>query len=143
MLSMGNWEWVSNATGYYYDSQGQPLAVVKGSLDGTLASGIYAPDHASSTLNYKGIKVDGSPQTTGALGVTFKPFHGLRVGADWVFEARNYTDATLSGSVNNLFNYNYITHGLSPLTSDGNWRNAQFVFYSFGRTYSMKLRLNF
>lgn len=185
MLSMGNWEWVSNATGYYYDSQGQPLAVVKGSLDGTLASGIYAPDHASSTLNYKGIKVDGSPQTTGALGVTFKPFHGLRVGADWVFEARNYTDqylntsdlsftkpldvaqpwkmpwghttdlhasyrfnfggldATLSGSVNNLFNYNYITHGQSPLTSDGNWRNAQFVFYSFGRTYSMKLRLNF
>ncbi len=185
MLSMGNWEWVSNATGYYYDSQGQPLAVVKGSLDGTIASGIYAPDHASSTLNYKGIKVDGSPQTTGALGVTFKPFNGLRVGADWVFEARNYTDqylntsdlsftkpldvaqpwkmpwghttdlhasyrfnfggldATLSGSVNNLFNYNYITHGQSPLTTDGNWRNAQFVFYSFGRTYSMKLRLNF
>lgn len=185
MLSMGNWEWVSNATGYYYDSQGQPLAVVKGSLDGTLASGIYAPDHASSTLNYKGIKVDGSPQTTGALGVTFKPFHGLRVGADWVFEARNYTDqylntsdlsftkpldvaqpwkmpwghttdlhasyrfnfggldATLSGSVNNLFDYNYITHGQSPLTTDGDWKNAQFVFYSFGRTYSMKLRLNF
>lgn len=185
MLSMGNWEWVSNATGYYYNSLGQPLAVVKGSLDGTLASGIYAPDHASSTLNYKGIKVDGSPQTTGALGVTFKPFHGFRIGADWVFEARNYTDqylnandlsftkplnvaqpwkmpwghttdlhasyrfnlggldATLSGSVNNLFDYNYITHGQSPLTSDGDWKNAQFVFYSFGRTYSMKLRLNF
>jgi len=185
MLSMGNWEWTSNASGYYYNSIGQPLAVVKGSLNGTLASGIYAPDHASSTLNYKGIKVDGSPQTTGALGVTFRPFHGFRIGADWVFAARNYTDqylntndlkfdgvlqvaqpwkmpwghttdlnasykfkmagfdATLSGSVNNVFDYNYITHGQSPLAADGNWQNAQFVFYSFGRTYSMKLRLNF
>ncbi len=184
MLSLGNWEWVSDATGYYY-SIGQPLAVVKGNLDGTLASGIYAEDHAKSTLNYKGIKVDGSPQTTGALGVTFKPFNGLRIGADWVFESRNYADqylstsalsfdkplnvaqpwkmpwghttdlnasyrfkmggfdAILSGSVNNLFDYNYITHGQSPLTTDGTWENAEFVFYSFGRTYSMKLRLNF
>lgn len=185
MLSMGNWEWVSNATGYYYNSIGQPLAVVKGQLNGTLASGIYAEDHAKSTLNYKGIKVDGSPQTTGALGVTFKPFPGMRIGADWVFEARNYADqylstsalsfdkplnvaqpwkmpwghttdlnasyrfkmagfdAVISGSVNNLFDYNYITHGQSPLTTDGTWQNAEFVFYSFGRTYSMKLRLNF
>ena len=185
MLSLGNWEWVSDATGYYYNSIGQPLAVVKGNLDGTLASGIYAEDHAKSTLNYKGIKVDGSPQTTGALGVTFKPFNGLRIGADWVFESRNYADqylstsalsfdkplnvaqpwkmpwghttdlnasyrfkmggfdAILSGSVNNLFDYNYITHGQSPLTTDGTWENAEFVFYSFGRTYSMKLRLNF
>lgn len=185
MLSMGNWEWTSNATGYYYNSLGQPLAVEKGNLTGALASGIYAPDHASATLNYKGVKVDGSPQTTGAIGVTFRPFSGFRIGADWVMEARNYTDqylntsdlsfnkplnvaqpwkmpwghttdlnasyrfkmggfdATLSGSVNNLFDYNYITHGQSPLTSDGTWENASFVFYSFGRTYSMKLRLNF
>ena len=185
MLSMGNWEWVSNATGYYYNSLGQPLANVKGSITGALASGIYSEDHASSTLNYKNIKVDGSPQTTGALGVTFKPFPGMRIGADWVFEARNYADqymnsnnltlnkpldvaqpwkmpwghttdlnasyrfkmagfdAVISGSVNNLFDYNYITHGQSPLTKDGTWENAEFVFYSFGRTYSMKLRLNF
>ncbi|MBJ2182948.1 MAG: carboxypeptidase-like regulatory domain-containing protein [Muribaculaceae bacterium] len=185
MLSMGNWEWTSNATGYYYSSIGEPLALVKGQLTGAVASGIYAPDHVWSTLNYKGVKVDGSPQTTGALGVTFRPFNGFRIGADWVFETRNYTDqylntndlkyndvlqvaqpwkmpwghttdlhasykfnmggfdAVLSGSVNNLFDYNYITHGQSPLTTDGTWENAQFVFYSFGRTYSMKLRLNF
>lgn len=185
MLSLGNWEWTSNATGYYYSSIGEPLTLVKGQLTGAVASGIYAPDHTWSTLNYKGVKVDGSPQTTGALGVTFRPFNGFRIGADWVFEARNYTDqylntndlkyndvlqvaqpwkmpwghttdlhasykfnmggfdAVLSGSVNNLFDYNYITHGQSPLTTDGTWENAQFVFYSFGRTYSMKLRLNF
>ena len=185
MLSLGNWEWVSNASGYYFNSLGQPLALEKGSLTGAIASEIYGPDHAHADLNYKGIKVDGSPQTTAAIGVTFRPFRGFRIGADWTVAARNYTDqylntsnlsftkpidvaqpwempwghttdlnasykfpiggldATISGNVNNLFNYNYITHGQSPLTEDGTWRNAEYVFYSFGRTYSIKLRLNF
>ena len=49
MLSLGNWIWTNNAVGYFYNSQGQPLADAKGKI----ASGIYAADHAKMTLNPK------------------------------------------------------------------------------------------
>lgn len=182
MLSWGDWEWDSNATGYFYNQNGQPLANIN---TGAIASGIYAPDHVSATLNQKGIKVGGSAQTTANLGVTFKPFKGFRIGADWTVAARNYSDlnitsstlsdnseinvkdpwcipwgstidlncsyrfkmggfnATLYGNVHNLANYNYITQAYTPVGSQGSWENAYQVFYSFGRTYSLKLRLNF
>lgn len=36
MVSVGDWKWDSNATGYFYNSAGDPLADLKG----TVASGI-------------------------------------------------------------------------------------------------------
>lgn len=181
MLSLGNYEWASNATGYFYNQLGQPLK----DLAGNLASGILAPDHAHATLMQKDRKVGGSAQTTAALGVQFRPFKGFRIGADWTVAARNYSDytisassysangtvkvadpweipwgnqldlnasyrfkiggvdATLSGNVHNLFNYNYVVDAYTNSGVDGTWDNAFRVFYSFGRTYSMKLRVNF
>ena len=67
-------------------------------LRGNLASGVLAEDHAYTTLNQKGIKVGGSAQTTASLGVTFRPFKGFRIGADWVVNARNYSDYQVSSS---------------------------------------------
>lgn len=181
MLSLGDWIWDSNATGYFYNQEGQPLA----DLRGNLASGILAPDHASATVNQKGVKVGGSAQTTGALGLQFKPFKGFRIGADWTFSARNYSDysisasqlganttlnvgdpwripwgnqfdmnasykfkiggvdATLFGNVNNLFNYNYVVDATTASDARGTWDNAYRVFYSFGRTYSVRLKISF
>ena len=94
MFSWGDWEWASNATGYFYNQNGQPLA----NLQGVVASGIMAPDHAKATLNQKGVKVGGSAQTTGSLGLNFRPFKGFRIGADWVVNARNYSDYQISSS---------------------------------------------
>lgn len=181
MLSLGDWQWDSDATGYFYNQNGAPLA----KLDGTVASGILAEDHLHATLEQKGVKVSGSAQTTGALGVTFRPFKGFRIGADWTAYARNYSDiyltssslqngkvlkpgtpwripwgntldlsasyrfklggidATLYGNVNNLCSYNYVTQAQTPLGEVGTWENANRLFYSFGRTYSLKLKLNF
>ena len=181
MLSLGDWQWDSNATGYFYNQNGAPLSA----LDGTIASGILAPDHLSATLEQKGVKVSGSAQTTAALGATFKPFKGFRIGADWTIYARNYSDinltssslqngsvlkpgtpwripwgnmldmsasynfdlgginATIYGNVNNLCNYNYVTQAQTPLGAEGTWMNANRVFYTFGRTYSVKLKINF
>ena len=56
MFSYGDWQWDSNATGYWYNSAGQPVADNKG----TVASGIQAADHAKSVINLKGVKVGGS-----------------------------------------------------------------------------------
>ena len=179
MLSIGDYEWASNAKGYFYDVLGQPLK----DLAGNIASGILAEDHAWGILNQKGVKVGGSAQTTAALGVTFRPFKGMRIGADWKVNARNYSDysvsvpsmnseinvgdpwripwgnqldlsasynfniggvnATLYGNVHNLFNYNYVVDAWSNSEVNATWENIYGVFYSFGRTYSMKLRINF
>lgn len=181
MLSIGDWTWDSNPTGYFYTEQGQPLA----KLDGTLASGILAADHARATVMQKGRKIGGSAQTTGFLGVSFKPFKGFRIGADWTCSARNYSDyeissdsytpgaeitvgkpwqipwgneldcfasykfnigkvsATIYGNVNNLLGYNYVKDAYTLTGSDGTWNNAFRTFYSFGRTFSVKLKINF
>ncbi len=178
MLSLGNYEWASNAKGYFYNLQGQPIKT-----NGDLASGIMSEDHAWGVLNQKGIKVGGSAQTTAAIGATFRPWKGFRIGADWKANARNYSDyslsvpdlgkeislakpwqipwgnqfdlhaswnfniggvdATLYGNVHNLFNYNYVVDAWSNSSVDGAWNTIYGTFYSFGRTYSMKLRVNF
>lgn len=182
MFSIGNWTWTNNPKGYYYNEQGQPLANI---LTGELASSVGAPDHAWSILNQKGHKVCGSAQTTGGLSVTFRPFKGFRIGADWTFSARNYADyyldassletnkeltladpwripwgnefdlsasysfkiaglnATLYGNVFNLFNYFYIKDAQTPYNINGTWENATYAVYSFGRTFSLRLKVNF
>lgn len=181
MLSIGNWKWDSNATGYFYNQQGEPLANTKG----LVASGIQAPDHLYATINQKGVRVGGSAQTTGSFTAQFIPFKNMRVGADWTFNANNYSDyqissslfenggdinvaepwripwgqqidlnasyrfniggvrATLYGNVYNLFNNNYIVDAYTKTSERGTWENAFRVFYSFGRTYSLRLRINF
>ena len=183
MLSLGDWQWDSDATGYFYNQNGDPLS----NLNGAIASGLMSPDHMMVTLNQKGMKVAGSAQTTMALGVTFKPIKGFRIGLDWTAYFRDYSDlylnastlesnankvvtpaprwrmpwgnvldfsasyrfklggldATIYGNVNNLCNYNYVTQSQTPLSEDGTWRNANRVFYNFGRTWSCKLKVNF
>lgn len=49
--------------------------------------------------------------------------------------------ATLSGNVNNLFNQEYIADARDGSTHD--WDSATRVLYGFGRTYSIRLKLNF
>lgn len=181
MFSWGDWQWDNNAKGYFYNDQGQPLA----NTNGDLASGIKAEDHAWAIVNQKGVKIGGSAQTTGALGVTFRPFKGFRIGGDWTMSARNYSDysvngsdlssgaildvkdpwnipwgnefdlncsykfkmagldATIYGNVYNLFNYNYVKDATTNYNVEGTWQNAYKVFYSFGRTFSLRLKVNF
>lgn len=181
MLSLGDYEWASSPRGYFYSPSGEPLAA----LNGTPASGVGAEDHLSAVLNQKGIKVGGTAQTTGSISATFYPFKGWRIGADWTFNANNYSDyavsgtnfdpgsditvkepwhipwgqqldlsasygfkiggvdARLSGNINNLFDYNYVVDAYNATGVKGEWDNVYRVFYSFGRTYSLKLRVNF
>ncbi len=94
MLSLGDYEWASNAVGYFYDQNGFPLA----NLNGSLASGVLADDHLKATLEQKGVKVGGTAQTTGSLSATFRPFKGWRIGADWIMNANNYSDYQVKDS---------------------------------------------
>ncbi|MBR5849935.1 MAG: TonB-dependent receptor plug domain-containing protein [Alistipes sp.] len=180
MASLGDWIWTSNSRGYIYDSQGQPMTT---KLDGSVASGIMAEDHAWIDLNQKDIHVGGSAQITGALGVDVFPMKGLRLSADWNVYANNYADfylgtnltpntdvnvndpwripwghqldlsasynfkigglnATLYGNVNNVYDYNYIMDAQCAYDAK-TWREAYAVMYSFGRTYTLKLKIRF
>ncbi|MBD5261149.1 MAG: TonB-dependent receptor plug domain-containing protein [Bacteroides sp.] len=183
MFSLGDWNWSNNPKGYFYNEQGMPLA---DTYNGKLASGIKAEDHAWAILNQKGHKVCGSAQTTGGLGVDFKPFKGFKIGADWTFSARNYSDfylsgdsafgvnsevtlsdpwripfgneldlsasysfklggmnATIYGNIYNLCNNFYIKDAQTPYNENGAWDNVTYAIYSFGRTYSLRLKINF
>ena len=145
-----------------------------------------AEDHAWLNLKQKGIKVGGSAQTTGALGVTVRPMKGLRVSADWNAYGNNYADfyigsntslngnstvdvkdpwkipwghqldlsasyafkignirATIYGNVNNVYDYNYIMDAQCAAADEGIWQNVYAVMYSFGRTYTVRLKINF
>ena len=93
MLSVGSWKWDSDSVkGYIYDKHGQALT-----MDGNITEP-GSSDHAWALINMKGINVGGSAQTTANLGVTFKPFKGFRIGAEYTVYDRNYAYYSFSGS---------------------------------------------
>ena len=185
MLSLGDWKWNSNATGYAYDEYGNAL-----NEDGAKTE-IGADDHAYASIDLDGVRVGGSAQTTAAIGLTVKPMEGLRIGLDWTYYARNYAyysfsgsnlslgktvsildpwkipdasqfdlnasykfdlgsdlKATISGNVNNLFDYQYISKAYNPSTivsSSYSQATADniYCYFAFGRTYSVRLKVQF
>lgn len=51
-------------------------------------------------------------------------------------------NATLSGNVNNLLDYQYISKAWNPRSGEATDSNI-YCFYAFGRTYSVRLKVNF
>ncbi|MEG2240031.1 MAG: TonB-dependent receptor [Alistipes sp.] len=68
--------------------------------------------------------------------------HQIDLSASYSFKIGNCR-ATLYGKVNNLLNYNYIMDAQCAAEKEPIWQNAYAVMYSFGRTYSVKLKLYF
>lgn len=178
MLSIGDWKWDSNATGYAFDEYGNPLD----SKGGIVEAG--SPEQAWAKINLKGIRVGGSAQTTAALGASVKLEGGLRFGVDWTLYGRNYAyyalsgsnlsigqektilspwkvptasqidlnasyrfkiaglNTTISGNVNNLLNYFYISKAYNPQSGEVS-PNSIYAYYAFGRTASVRLKVNF
>jgi hypothetical protein len=171
MLSIGDWKWTSNASGFAYNGDGQPVdgsgnVVTEGS-----------PNHMKVEFNNKGIVVGGSAQITANLGFTFQFLQDFRVGMDYIYFDKNYAQnfrssfnemldvlpvqpwripaggqldvfarynfrigpqrANLTGNINNILNSHYIVDA-----NGTEWHNAQ-VFYSFGRTWSITLKVYF
>ena len=178
MFSWGDWKWGSNAKGYFYTEQGQPVT-----KSGAITT-VKAEDHAWAYINMDGVRVGGSAQTTAAVGVNVNLSKDLRIGADWTYYGRNYSyysvdgsllsmnkeitlddpweipaayqfdvnasykfkmgnlNATLSGNVNNLLDYQYISKAWNPKGTVATDENV-YVFYNHGRTFSVRLKVNF
>lgn len=188
MFSIGDWQWDSNASGNFLvngqivnnakikDDQNKDKVIIVNAVQNGLEPGMMQ-------LNLKDVKVGGSAQTTAALGATANVSKAIRLGLDWNFFGRNYSDfsfsssdltigglkayespwripsantfdlfasyrfnlgsmkAVLSGNVNNVFDQEYI----SEATDGGNhdWKTAYNVYYGFGRTFNVRLKLSF
>lgn len=96
MFSLGDWEWRDNATGYWYDRNGQ-------ALDRNFnVTQIGSADHAFTYLELEGVKVGNSAQTTAALSATYEVLKGLRLGVDGNYFGRNYSDYDIAGAIRNI-----------------------------------------
>ncbi len=175
MLSIGDWKWASNATGYAYNLNGQPI-----DKNGKEVSTVAGPDHAKVQVNLKDVRVGNSAQWTGALGVKYKMMEDFCLSADYTYYDHNYANysltlgssdktyqtpwripaagvadanvsyrfmfgklgAVLSGNINNLLNEEYITDADVTAGVAQDWKTAR-VFYGFGRTFSIRLKLEF
>lgn len=190
MFAMADNTWQNSPVGYYYNSQGQALSSLGDRSTPSTITTPLAEDHLHATIEQKGIKVGGSAQLTGALGVQLKPFSGFRIGADWTCNANNYSDFSLNSSSNssqldpkkplvisepwkipfgnqldinasynfpitegvrcsfsanvyNVFNNYYIMDAYTDHSTTGTWENAYRVFYSQGRTFSLRAKFYF
>lgn len=184
MLSLGDWCWDSNATGYIYNENGIALTPEGEKTE------IMADNHAWAKINLKDIKVGGSAQTTAMLGASVKPMKGLKVSGECTYYGNKYAyysfngaslslgkeikllapwkiphacqvdlnasyrfeigklKATLYGNVNNLFDYQYISKAYNPTSIESDkYKEANesniYCFYALGRTYSIRLKVNF
>lgn len=175
MISLGDWNWENNASGYLYNRVGEPV-----DANGFVV-GLLSPEHAKVDVNLAGIHVGNSAQTTAALGFNYQVLKGFRLGLDGNYFGRNYSyfnissvgtnlspaefaqpwmipdavtfdffanyrfklgeyDTSLVGNIFNVFDSEYISDATDG--SDHTWKTAT-VFYGFGRTWSLSLKLKF
>lgn len=124
MLSLGNWKWNSNATGYWYNKDGQALDKNKVVVE------VGSPDHAKSTLNLKGIHVGNSAQTTAALGINYEFMKGLRFGLDGNYYGRNFSNFDISVA-------DIKSSGVQPFSQP--WRIPDAFVFDFNMSYRFKI----
>jgi outer membrane cobalamin receptor len=67
-------------------------------------------------------------------------YHTFDLNASYAFHMGGFR-STVSGNINNLFNQEYISQAYDGANHD--WQSAYRVFYGFGRTMSVRLKVNF
>ena len=84
MVSIGDWRWNSNPTGYCYNRESQAV-----DRNGNIVEE-FSPEHASMTLTTKGVHIGNSAQSSASLGASYKLFGNFKIGFDAIYYGRNY-----------------------------------------------------
>jgi len=91
MLSVGDWHWQNNATGYLFNREGQPV-----NANGDVVESVN--DAYQFQMNLEGIKVGNSAQTTVALGLNYQILKGFKIGIEGDYFGRNYSYFNISSA---------------------------------------------
>ncbi len=123
MISLGDWNWQNNATGYLYNSQGQPV-----DKSGNVVA-MLSPEQGVVKVNLAGIHVGNSAQTTAAVGFNYQILKGFRVGVDGNYFGRNYA----------YFNISSVGTSLSSSDFAQPWQIPDAVVFDFNSSYRFKI----
>jgi outer membrane cobalamin receptor len=123
MLSLGDWRWTNNASGYMYTRQGIPVDKYGNEVE------MLSPEHYKMTVNLKGVKVGNSAQTSAALGANYELLKGLRAGLDFTFWDRNYS----------YFKISDVGTTLSDVSFSQPWRIPAAGVFDFNASYRFKV----
>ena len=156
MVSLGDWQWKSNASADLKDENEEIFRTIDVYSDGlkvgdaaqtTFALGLNYDFAENTTLyldyNYAGdmyasYAVD-SRSTPGADEAWKSPAYGLfDIGLKHSFDFGPF-DASIIGRINNALNTEYI----SDANDQGNGYEDALVYFGAGRTYSVSFKLNF
>jgi hypothetical protein len=169
MVSLGDWKWQNNTKGYLFNSVGQAMHLSNGTFVNSTTpdsvavniKGVHVGNSAQTTaaigFNYqilKGFRVGLDGNYYGRNYASYRiNFSNDTVVDPWMipdaltfdfnsnyrFKIGDY-DASLNGNINNLFNNHFISDATDGAKHD--WTTAQ-VFYGFGRTWNLNLKIKF
>ena len=96
--------------------------------------------------NYAYYSLSGSNLSLGKTNTVVDPWKipsasQVDVNASYKFKIAGL-NSTISANVNNLFDYQYLGKAWNPQSGDVN-ENTIYGFYTFGRTFSTRLKINF
>lgn len=123
MISLGDWNWENNASGYLYNRNGDPVDAKGQVVD------LLGPDHAKVDVNIGGIHVGNSAQTTAAVGFKYELLKGFRVGLDANYFGRNYS----------YFNISSVGTNLSPAEFAQPWKIPDATILDLNTSYRFKI----
>jgi len=123
MLSLGDWTWQNNATGYLYDSQGQPV-----DKNGNVVA-LKSAEQGVVKVNLSGIHVGNSAQTTAAVGLNYQILNGFRFGLDGNYYGRNFA----------YFNISPVGTNLAASDFAQPWQIPDAVVFDFNASYKFKI----
>lgn len=140
MLTLGDYQWYGTGEGYVYDEHSNAVDA---------AGNIVTPfsnQHAQARVNLDDIRVGGSAQTTGGLGLDLKlgevlgfgKGRDLKIGADWTYRGRNYSYYSLSGN-NITVKQNATTGEWATTTPQSPWKIPSASDLDLRITYKFKL----
>jgi len=169
MFSIGDWKWDKDVEAYTYNSNGQavdgsgnvvtPLSAEHNKVELKIA-GVHVGDAAQTTaslgLSYeilKGLKIGADAKYYSRLFANYRSVADLDGTDPWIVPDYYTVDAnlrykfkfaglksTVYFNVDNILDQEYIVDANNGSSND--WDTAT-VFYGFGRTWSLGLKINF
>lgn len=124
MISLGDWKWKDQATGYLYNKDGQPINAAKDVVE------LKGTDHAFVTVDLDNIRVGNSAQTTANISVNYEFIKNFRAGLDFTYFGNNYAN----------YNVNINKWGVNKF--DQPWKIPDAGVMDFYANYKFKVGQN-